>query len=190
MSTGQRDALIDVADRVAAIASEVGIPTALIGAMALAVHNYVRGTADIDIATSVDPFRELRLLRQRLDAEGLQTELIPPDANDTLGGILRVREHNADDRIVIVNFYNPLRPIGNPGLEAIQSAAPLAPLSSLRCATLGHLIALKLFAGSRRDQADVIELLRRNPATDRGLLRSVCAGYGYGEGLEELIREV
>ncbi len=190
MNADQRDGLIDVADRVAGVAMEVGIPTALIGAMALAVHNYVRGTADIDIATSVDPFRELRLLRQRLDAEGFHTELLPPDANDTLGGLLRVREHNADDRIVIVNFYNPLKPLGNPGFDAIQNAAPLAPMQSLRCATLGHLVALKLFAGGRRDQADVIELLRRNPATDRGLLRSVCAGYGYGEGLEELIREV
>lgn len=85
------DPLIHLAERVATIAAEVGIVTAVIGATALAAHNYVRGTADIDLATAVDPFRDLSRLRDRLAAEGYHTELNMPDADDSLGGVLRVR---------------------------------------------------------------------------------------------------
>jgi hypothetical protein len=60
----------------------------------------------------------------------------------------------------------------------------------LRCATLALLVALKLYAGGRRDQADVIELLRRNPDADLAPIRDACARYGSSGLLEELIREL
>jgi hypothetical protein len=50
----------------------------------------VRGTADIDLAAAVDPFRELGLLQRRLEAEGLIAELNLPDVDDGLGGDTRV----------------------------------------------------------------------------------------------------
>jgi hypothetical protein len=190
MSAETRDPLILLAERVAVIATELGIPTALIGATALAVHNYVRGTADIDLATAVDPFRELPKLQERLESEGLDVELSFPDAEDILGGVLRVRARGVDnDPVEIVNFHNPLKPSSNPGLEAVQTATPIAASSALRCATLGHLIALKLFAGSRRDQADVVELLRRNTDADHEEIRNVCERYGYAPLLDELTAE-
>lgn len=46
---------IELAERVAGIARELGISTAVIGAVALAAHKYVRGTHDVDLATHVDP---------------------------------------------------------------------------------------------------------------------------------------
>ena len=191
MNAEPRDPLIQLAERVAAVASELGMSTALIGATALAAHNYVRATADIDLAIAVDPFRELRLLGDRLEREGFHTELSLPDADDSLGGVLRVRATTEDDDPVeVVNFQNPFRPSNNPGLEAVQTATPIGTSTSLRCATLPHLIALKLYAGSRRDQADVLELLRRNPAADRDQIREVCARYGSERVLEELIAEV
>ena len=191
MNAEPRDPLIQLAERVAAVASELGMSTALIGATALAAHNYVRATADIDLAIAVDPFMELRLLGDRLEREGFHTELSLPDADDSLGGVLRVRATTEDDDPVeVVNFQNPFRPSNNPGLEAVQTATPIGTSTSLRCATLPHLIALKLYAGSRRDQADVLELLRRNPAADRDQIREVCARYGSERVLEELIAEV
>lgn len=191
MTDSSRDPLLELAERVASIAAEMGIPTALIGATALAAHNYVRGTADIDLATAADPFRELRRLQQRLDAEGLHAELSLPDAEDGLGGVLHVRARAGDEDVVeIVNFLNPMNLAKNPGSEAVRTATPVAPTTPLRCATLPLLIALKLYANSRRDQADVIELLRRNPGADLSAIREVCARYGYSDVLEELLREV
>lgn len=191
MTEAERDPLIALAERVATIATEMGIPTALIGATALAAHNYVRGTADIDLATAVDPFRELRQLQERLEGEGLDVELSLPDAEDGLGGVLRIRADADDEDLVeIVNFLNPMNLAKNPGGEAVRTATSVGPSTQLRCATLPLLIALKLYAGSRRDQADVIELLRRNPHGDLAAIREVCARYGHGEVLEELLLEV
>jgi hypothetical protein len=191
MTEGSRDPLIQLAERVATIAAEMGIPTALIGATALAAHNYVRGTADVDLASAVDPFRELRLLRERLEAEGLHAELSLPDAEDGLGGVLRIRARADDDDLVeIVNFLNPMNLSKNPGSESVRSATAVGPSTPLRCATLPLLVALKLYAGSRRDQADVIELIRRNPGADLAAIREVCARYGSADVLEELLREV
>src|SRR5262245_13808371 len=75
VSPGANDPAIELADRVATIAAELGIATALIGGAALAAHNYVRATAGLDLAAAVDPLRELKLLRLELDAEGYHTEL-------------------------------------------------------------------------------------------------------------------
>jgi hypothetical protein len=51
------------------------------------------------------------------------------------------------------------------------------------------LIALKLFAGRRRDQADVVELLRRNTEADHTEIRDVCATYGSAILFDELTGE-
>ncbi|HTV18631.1 MAG TPA: hypothetical protein VMG12_08175 [Polyangiaceae bacterium] len=191
MTEAPRDPSIELAERVATVATEMGIPTALIGATALAAHNYVRGTADIDLATAVDPFRELRRLQERLVSEGLDADLSLPDAEDGLGGVLRIRATaDADDLVEVVNFLNPMNLSKNPGSEAVRTAVSVGASTPLRCATLPLLIALKLYAGGRRDQADVIELMRRNPDADVAAIREVCARYGFSELLEELLREV
>ena len=191
MTTETDDPLIQLAERVASVATELRIATALIGATALAAHNYVRGTADIDLATAVDPFRELSALRKRLEADRLHTELRLPDEEDSLGGVLEVRAHaDAQDAVEVVNFTNPWRRSANPGVEAVRTAEPIAASGSLRCATLPCLIALKLYAGSLRDQADVVELLRNNPSADRALVRQVCAKYGSAPTFDELVRQV
>ncbi|HVZ33142.1 MAG TPA: hypothetical protein VG963_12000, partial [Polyangiaceae bacterium] len=103
MTTETPDPLIQLAERVASIAAELGIATALIGATALAAHNDVRSTADIDLATAVDPFRELSALRKRLEAEGLHTELRLPDEEDSSGGVLEVRARaDAEDAVEVL----------------------------------------------------------------------------------------
>jgi hypothetical protein len=190
VSASPTDPLIELAERIASVAADLSIPTALIGAMALAAHNYVRGTADIDLATAVDPNTQLRLLQSKLDSLGLHTELNLPDADDSLGGLLRVWAGDAeDDPVEIVNFYNPYRPTRNPGGEAIRAAVPIDGQAGLRCVSLPHLIALKLYAGTRRDHADVVELLRRNPQADLDEIRAVCQTFGHAELIAELIRE-
>lgn len=43
--------LLDLARRVQSEAAALGIPTALIGGLALAHHGYVRATVDVDLAS-------------------------------------------------------------------------------------------------------------------------------------------
>lgn len=184
---------LERAERVAATACELGIRTALIGAAALAVHNYVRATADIDLGANVG-LDELRALARKLEALGYRVELNAPDDQDHLGGMIRIWEDEDEDgnrvgQLDVVNFFNALRPRRQPGGEAIRDAVELDAHSALRCPRLAHVIALKLDAGSFSDKADVVQLLKRNPDADREQIREVCERFGFGGVLDELFLE-
>src|SRR5262245_39190297 len=121
---------LNLAERVADAARELGIETALIGAIAMAVHKYIRGTSDVDLATNVSSSSDLRRLQQNLEALGLKTELRLPDEDDPLGGVLEVWEREDDEAmpiepVEVVNFLNPHRPTLNPGAAAIRNAEPV-----------------------------------------------------------------
>jgi hypothetical protein len=172
----------DLAEHIAVVARSLGIETALIGAGALAVHQYVRATKDIDLASCVHPFQDLPRLEEALRAEGYGVRLTDPDDEDSLGGVLRVwtqvdEDDDPIEPIELVNFNNPLRPRRNPAAEAITTAIPLDERPALRCVSLPLLIALKLDAGGPKDILDVIELLQKNPTADREEIRDRCKKY-------------
>ena len=176
------------AERIAELAREVGFETALIGAVALSAHGYVRATLDLDLGSDTELFK-LRELQARLESSGLHTELRTPDAEDSL----EIWEHeDAEgepiDAIEIVNFSNHWRPgMRTPGRDAVRRAQPIAEGSPLRCVQLADLIALKLYSGGANDKVDVVNLLARNPDADLDAIREVCSKYGFGQTLEELI---
>jgi len=186
-------AAIVLAERVASAARDLGIETALIGAVALAANNYIRATDDADLASCVDPYTKLAELEKELAAMGLRTELRHPDDDDPLGGVLRVWEReDADgeplDKVDVVNFWNPHRPTGTPAMATIKNALPLGEGSVLRYARLADLVAMKLYTGGRRDEADVVDLLVMNPSADVEEVRSVAKGYGF-DRIDTLIEE-
>jgi len=180
-----------LAERVAFEARQLGFETALIGAAALAVHRYTRGTEDIDLGVVVDPWSQLTALEQAMAAAGLHTVLRMPDNEDPLGGVLVVwRTEDAfgdpEDVVEVVNFRNPLRPVATPAATAIARAEPLAE-THLRCVTLVDLVALKLYAGGLSDLADIVQLLAHNPEVDLTELRATAAGFDADDQLETLI---
>ncbi len=119
-----------------------------------------------------------------------------PDVDDPLGGVLTVWEAEAEDEdgdalhpVQIVNFENPHRPTKNPARTAIANAQPLDELDGLRYVTIPDLVALKLYSGSRRDHADVVELLARNRDADLQQVRAAASPYDRDNILETLIAE-
>jgi hypothetical protein len=188
--------LFALAKRVANAAKDLQIETALIGASALAVHNYVRATEDVDLATAVDPYTKLSGLQAALSKQGIKTKLLLPDEDDVLGGVLKaweVEDEEGDpiDVVEVVNFYNPHRPgRKNPGAAAIKNSAHLEGPTSLRCVQLADLIALKLFAGSRKDLGDIAELLVANAAVDLAKVRETAKPYDRNDELEKIFEEV
>ena len=189
---GLNQPTLELAERIAAVARELGIETALIGAAALAVHHYLRASEDVDLASYVE-LADLHALQQRLEAMQLHTELRTPDEDDPLGGVLEIWE-DADedgdpiDAIEIVNFANPYRPgSSSAAVDAIRNAQPIDAASPLRCVQLPDLIALKLYSDSLRDKADVVELLKHNPNADLEVIRVVCKRFGFEGTLEQLI---
>ncbi len=71
--------------QVAETARQLGLDSALIGAAALAVHRYTRGTKDIDLAVAVDHHRELVALGKAFVSCRLHTRLRLPDDEAPLG---------------------------------------------------------------------------------------------------------
>lgn len=185
---------LSLAERVAATADEQGIATALIGAMALAMYNYVRGTNDVDLAAAIDPRSDLIRLEQALRDLGLKTTLTKPDDTDPLGGVLKVwgtedAEGEPVDVVEVVNFKNPFAPRRNPAFAAIRDAVPLDENTRLKCVRLPDLIALKFYAGYLKDIADIAELLARNPDADLDEIRARAKPYDKDDRLETLIAE-
>jgi len=119
---------LEVAERVCDVLQAQAVETAVIGAMALAVHGYVRSTREFDLATHADPFLELTEVRRALKEAGLAAVLRTPDAEDPLGGLIEVTGR-AFKPIQIVNFLNPLRAIPHGDRAAHRSSSRAAGLS-------------------------------------------------------------
>lgn len=178
----ERQTPVELAERVADIARSLGIETALIGAYALAAYHYVRGTTDIDLASNVE-LERLRALEHDLKSAGFKAALVSPDDEDVLGGKLTVWvDENEDgdpvEPVEVVNYFNPYRPRNTPAAQAIKNATILEGKPALRYPRLSDLIALKLFAGALRDEADVVEVLVKNPGAELEEIRSVCWQHG------------
>ncbi len=174
MTADPADRALDVAEEVADALARRGVRTALIGAVAMAVHGYTRATQDIDLATVGVPLATLREVVDELRATGHPTELREPDASDPLGGLIRV-EVGDDLQIDVVNFGNPFtgatRRVGTAALDA-----PTLPIPGRQLMVVGveSLVLLKLAAGSRFDLQDAAHLLTLHPEIDRDALRTRC----------------
>jgi hypothetical protein len=179
---------LEVVEHVNRLLGDFGIESALIGAAALAVHGYSRATEDLDLAVATDPFSTLRLVSDRLRSEfGVGVDLITPDPDDPLGGVLTIRGEGFDP-VQVVNFLNPLSENINPGPAAVKNAVPgLIEHSSIRVVDIPHLVALKLYAGGYKSRLDVLELLARNPNISIDGLRDVCAPFGLLPALERVL---
>jgi hypothetical protein len=184
--TSRAERTLAEAEKIAAMLRARGVETAVIGAVAAAVHGYPRSTADVDLASAVDPYRVLEPLKAELTALGYEARFDEPDAEDPLGGVLTVRGKGFK-AVQVVNYANPWGG-GTPlGREAIEHATRDA-LGSLAVVDLPHLIALKLYAGGAKAKLDVAELLARNRDVDVDALRALCARFGLDAALDDLLR--
>jgi len=178
MSSGART--VQLAETVVAALHGEGAAVAVIGAMALAAYGYGRRTRDFDLVTTTDPFTVLRRVRDTLAARGLKVELGEPDAEDRLGGVLVVQAAGANP-VEVVNFLNPYSPSrGRLGIDAVKTAVSLRE-GGLPVVDLPHLVALKLYAGGRKNEVDVLEVLERNPEANRAEIGDLCERFGLGE---------
>jgi hypothetical protein len=187
-TSGIESRTLQVAEQVCEVLERLGIESAVIGAMALAVHGYVRATRHFDLAMCADPFVKLVELQRALDEAGFHAELRQPHADDPLGGVVEITGEGFKP-IQIVNFLNPLSPRAIAlGSEAIrESKAGLVEQSRMRVVGLPCLIALKLYGGGPKNKNDVIELLERNQPLDLSPIREVCARHGLGQELESIL---
>jgi hypothetical protein len=181
----QEERTLTLAAEVSALLAERGVRSAVIGAVALAVRGYARATEDLDLATVTDPFKVLEPVAKELESRGYEIELNLPDRDDPLGGVLTVRGEGADP-VQVVNYFNPWNGWSKVGKQAVETAEDDA-LPPLAVVTVPHLVALKLYAGGRKSELDILELLARWPAELLDEVRIVCRGFGLENALDELL---
>ncbi len=181
------DATLRVARSVAEVLAGHRADAVVVGAMALAIHNYPRDTVDLDLATAIEP-RQLDAIAAELRALGYEVDVHLPDPDDPLGGVLDVRGEGAI-LVQVVNFSNP--PAGGfPRLitDALRHGSALAPGESLVVTDLITLVAFKLYAGGAKSKLDILELLERNPELDLDELRQRCRSYRLDRELESVLQ--
>jgi len=179
----RKTTLLDEAEAVARFLEGQGIPVMLIGAGAMAVHHYVRFTRDLDMGVAVS-VKLLQDLCGRLQASGWNVECRLPDHEDPLGGVVDIMTHSG--LVQIVNFGGTFPAVILDALEI--KPVPVRVGSPLRVIPLPYLIAMKLYAGGRKSQADILELLKYNPDLDRSQLESLSRRYRL-RGLKALLKE-
>lgn len=90
------------------------------------------------------------------------------------------------DPLQIVNLTAPGGRHGRLAREAIASAQHVSEFG-LPVVDVAHLVALKLLAGSRKDELDVLELLGANPEMPLDPIFEVCRRHRLGKRLESLL---
>jgi len=137
-----------------------GIPHALIGAGALALHGVSRSTFDIDLL-AVDPAALAEQTWADLSAGGVvQVEIRHGDASDPLLGVVRLTNAGERDVDVIVGRQAWQGDTLTRATEIDLGGVPLAVV------TAADLILLKLYAGGSQDLWDIEQLLASRPTAD------------------------
>lgn len=177
------EGILQAAERVADVLERHSIRAIVIGGAALAAHGYIRFTEDLDLGVSTD-LTTFHLVARGLRQEGFAVALRTPDADDPLGGVIDVT--GPFGLVQIVNYGGRFPAVIEAGIAAATMV--VRPNSRLLLAPLPHLIALKLYAGGRKSQSDIVELLHRNPAADLAAIREICRQWQLA-GLDPLIDE-
>ncbi|HEU4383615.1 MAG TPA: hypothetical protein VFR85_08940 [Anaeromyxobacteraceae bacterium] len=160
------------------------IETAVIGSVAVAVHGYPRATRDLDLGVALFAFEPLLRMAEELRKRGYDVHTSEPSRDDPVGGMVTIS--GADfDPVEIVNLRAPGGRHERLAREAIASAQKF-PGFELPVVDLPHLVALKLVAASRKDELDILELLRANPARIDEVV-AVCARQRLKKRLEGVL---
>ena len=184
MEDNQISPAIREAETIALLLAEEGLECLVIGAIALAVHRYVRFTEDVDLGVNAD-LGQMRRLVEVLKSKGYSVELHEPDGDDPLAGVMDIK--GSFGLVQIVSFDNRFPAAIRDALAADEIT--LTAGSHLRVIPIPQLVALKLYAGGWKSIADVVEMLRRNPEVDLNQIGETCRKYrikGWGKVMEEL----
>jgi hypothetical protein len=159
------------ASRIAAALTEMQIPFAIAGALAVNAHGHVRMTEDVDVLLTPDG---LRRFKERWLGRGW-TERFPGSRG------LRDATHGVNVDVILTGLYpgdGKPKPVAFPDPAEASEPDP----AGIPVLTLAVLITLKLASGMTaahrpQDLADVIQLIRRN-----------ALGRDYAERLDPYVR--
>ncbi len=161
--------LLDVID----LLNKRHIPYAIIGAFAASFYGVVRASLDADAVISIRTVRDGNELCQDLKVLGLSVERRTGDHEDPIAAVINIQDsfHNRVDLLTGIRGMSE---------EAFHRAEETRFMkSSIKMVSLEDFIAMKIFAGSPKDLADVIGVLEvSNNKVNASLLKELTAAYG------------
>ncbi len=144
--------MLGLLDDVARELSSRGVPHALIGAAALAVHGVSRSTFDVDLLVTDRVVLDDACWR-RLAGLGVGVDVRVGDDDDPLAGVVRLSRNGSRSVDVVVGRAAWQS-------EALRRATPrLLGTAPVPVVTTADLVLLKLYAGGPQDAWDVEQLL-------------------------------
>ena len=147
----------------------------VVGALAIAVHGYVRATRDVDLVTRI-PLSEAR---KRLAEHGVKAVLKRGDVLEgdfsCIKGVLDGIDFDVLPLLVPIEWKSAVD-------------VPLAGGAKLKVVDLRTLIHLKLRAGGPQDVLDVVMLLQRHPEHLTRALE-LATGYRVADRLESFLND-
>ena len=161
--------------RVTGELDDAHIPFALIGGLAVSVRTEPRFTRDADLAVALGTDAEAEALISRLRSRGHGIEaIVEQEAAGRLATVRLTRSSDSAAPVVDLLFASS-------GIEsevvADADEIELLPHFTIRVATVGHLIALKVLSRDDEDRPqDIVDLVRLNEvatATDRARVREL-----------------
>ncbi|MBZ5545262.1 MAG: nucleotidyl transferase AbiEii/AbiGii toxin family protein [Acidobacteriia bacterium] len=139
------------------------IPYALIGGLALGVHNVIRATEDVDLLVQRSP-AEMQELAREFRAKGMRAVSRKGAADDPLIGVVVLEVPIRDGKVTC----DLILPSSGWQFEAIRESEVVNFEGlSLRVARRKDLFLLKLFAASPQDLLDAADLLRQQAPNGR-----------------------
>lgn len=184
MGGSDMDAALLEAETISSILQQEGVESVVIGAIALAVHRYVRYTQDVDLGVNAD-LKQMRRLVEVLQSKGYDAVFHEPDGDDPLNGVIDIS--GAFGMVQIVSFEGRFPAAIRDALSGENTRT--TSNGKLRVMPIPQLVALKLYAGGWKSLADVVEMLRRNPEVDLEELGETCRNYRI-RGWEKVIEEL
>lgn len=154
--------MLDLLAQVSAALAAAGVPHALVGAGALAVHGISRSTFDLDLFTT--DRRALDPAAWGAPGAPALVEVRVGDDADPLAGVVRLRSPGQRDVDVVVGRAGWQRGVVARAIPADLGGRPVP------VATAPDLALLKLYAGGPQDAWDVDQLLAAAP--DEAALRA------------------
>jgi hypothetical protein len=156
------------------VLDENRVKWAVIGAMAVAYHGWVRASLDADAMLSLrGSDLDIDQLAEKIRSMGLRPEIRMGEPGDPLGFVLRIMDE-AGNQADLIGGIRKL----DPGFwdRVIEEEWQGARFSF---ASAEDLIALKLFAGGPKDLEDAEGVIRVQAGSlDPDLLRKLCKGFG------------
>lgn len=177
--------------------SNLKVPWALVGALAVSVYAEPRTTRDIDVAVAVNAIEEQEALVKRLVALGYRNPQLLMHMLPTHRLGFRVEVRGSEEMPLALDLL-----FSSSGIEAevVQSASRIEvfPQLFIPVASRGHLIAMKLLSQDEsdrlRDRADLQQLLKLAAREDLVVvteaLRLIAErGFNRGRNLNEALSQ-